>query len=77
MVMDGEDGKLLQAGGGGPFVTYSFYDQDSGRIYIIDGMVFAPGFDKREFLRHMEAIAYTFRTQNDVATAEEALAVAE
>jgi hypothetical protein len=77
MVMDGEDGELLQAGGGGPFVTYSFYDQDSGRIYIIDGMVFAPGFDKREFLRHMEAIAYTFRTQNDVAAAEEALAVAE
>lgn len=76
MVMDGEDGELLQAGGGGPFVTYSFYDQDSGRIYIIDGMVFAPGYDKREFLRHMEAIAYTFRTKNDEA-AEGTLAMAE
>ncbi|NBC18504.1 MAG: DUF4837 family protein, partial [Bacteroidetes bacterium] len=37
--------------GGGPFLTYSFYDQSTGRLYMIDGMVFAPGHEKREFLR--------------------------
>lgn len=50
------------AGMGGPFVSYAFYDEDSGRFYLLDGMVFAPRYAKREFLRQMEAIAHTFRT---------------
>jgi len=58
---------------GGPVVNYTFYDQDQGRIYMIDGMVFAPSFNKREFLRQVESIAYTFRTRQDEekATADE------
>ncbi|MFQ5569983.1 MAG: DUF4837 family protein [Rhodothermales bacterium] len=60
-----EDGRLY-VDGGGPFLTYAFYDQPSGRLYMIDGMVFAPGFSKREFLRQMEVIAYTFRTREEV-----------
>ncbi|NBC17960.1 MAG: DUF4837 family protein, partial [Bacteroidetes bacterium] len=51
--------------GGGPFLTYSFYDQSTGRLYMIDGMVFAPGHEKREFLRQMEVIAHTFRTRQE------------
>lgn len=63
-----ENGDLiLEAGGGGPFLTYTFYDEPSRRIYMIDGMVFAPGFDKREFLRQLEVIAHTFRTRHEVA----------
>lgn len=67
MVGEREDGSLFQFGAGGPFVTYTFYDEPSGRIYMIDGMVFAPGYEKRDFLRHMEAIAYTFRTEAGTA----------
>ncbi|MFV1980955.1 MAG: DUF4837 family protein, partial [Rhodothermia bacterium] len=48
---------------GGPLVNYSFYDEEQRRIYMIDGMVFAPRYNKREFLRQVEAIAYTFRTE--------------
>ncbi len=61
MVLDTE-GQTLQMGMGGSFVTYAFYDQESGRNYLIDGMIFAPGYEKREFLRQMEVIAHTFRT---------------
>lgn len=50
---------------GGPLLNYSFYDEVQRRIYMIDGMVFAPNFNKREFLRQIEAIAYTFRTGED------------
>ncbi len=66
MVGEDEQGEMIQFGMGGPFVTYAFYDQPSGRMYLIDGMVFAPGFDKREFLRQMEVLAYTFRTEESV-----------
>jgi len=67
MVGENEDGGLFQFGGGGPFVSYAFYDQAQDRIYMIDGMVFAPGYDKRSFLRQMEVIARTFRTQQEAA----------
>ncbi|GAB5519279.1 MAG: DUF4837 family protein [Rhodothermales bacterium] len=67
MVGEDENGDLFQYGGGGPFVNYSFYDEDTRRLYMIDGMVFAPSYPKREFLRQLEVIAYTFRTQAEVS----------
>jgi hypothetical protein len=65
MVEREDDGDLTEWGMGGPFVNYTFYDDDSRRLYMIDGMVFAPGYDKREFLRHMETIAHTFQNANE------------
>lgn len=58
-----ENGRKFPFGMGGPFLTYAFYDEPTRRIYLIDGMVFAPNYPKREFLRQLEVIAYTFRTQ--------------
>ena len=68
MIGRDEDRNMVEYGMGGPFLNYTFYDEDTGRLYMIDGMVFAPGYDKREFLRQMEVIAYTFRTRTDVAS---------
>ncbi len=65
MIGHDENGNLIEYGAGGPFVNYSFYDETTRRIYMIDGMVFAPGFEKREFLRHVEIIARTFRLKSD------------
>jgi hypothetical protein len=69
MIGPDDSGEIVPYGMGGPFLTYAFYDQDSGRIYLIDGMVFAPGFRKREFLRQLEVIAHTFRSRTDVDAA--------
>jgi len=66
MVGIDDDGEQVDFGMGGAFVNYAFYDEATARIYLIDGMVFAPGYAKREFLRHMETIAHTFRTQQEV-----------
>ena len=60
-----EYGHKIQFGMGGPFLTYAFYDEETRRLYLIDGMVFAPGYPKREFLRQLEVIAYTFRTRQE------------
>ena len=61
-----DNGVKRQSGMGGPFLTYTFYDQESGRVYMIDGMVFAPGYEKREFLRQVEVIAHTFKSGEEV-----------
>jgi len=57
----------VEYGMGGPFLNYTFYDEETGRLYMIDGMIFAPGYDKREFLRHMEVISHTFWTAEEAA----------
>jgi len=72
MVGEDENGDTIPFGMGGGFLTYAFYDQETSRIYLIDGMVFAPGYAKREFLRQMEVIAYTFRSQAGEAAANQA-----
>jgi len=69
-----ENGEKFPFGAGGPFLTYAFYDEPTGRLYMIDGMVFAPNYPKREFLRQLEVIAYTFRTLQDVAKTEQVAA---
>jgi hypothetical protein len=74
MVGRDDNGDQISYGMGGPFLTYTFYDEPTGRIYLIDAMVFAPGYEKREFLRDMEAIAYTFRTSVDVESEADAAA---
>lgn len=64
LVADGEEeGEFQSMGQGGPFLNYTFYDQDTDRIYMLDGSVFAPGYDKLEFIRQMEVMAKTFRTE--------------
>ncbi|MEQ8323687.1 MAG: DUF4837 family protein [Vicingaceae bacterium] len=42
---------------GGPFVQYTYTDTSGKAIIYIDCYVFAPKFDKREYLRELEAIA--------------------
>ena len=53
---------------GGGYVRYAFVDPETDRLYVYYGMVFAPDrrLDKRAFLRQMEAVAYTFRTEADL-----------
>jgi hypothetical protein len=46
--------------GGGPFFTIAFKDDISGKIYFLDGVVFAPGNEKLPFLQQLEVMARTF-----------------
>jgi hypothetical protein len=43
----------------------------------MDGSVFAPDFDKLEFLRQMEVMAHTFRTQEQSAEEDAAVAASQ
>ena len=51
---------------GGPFRNYTFYDEDSGRIYMIDIAVFFPGGEKEPFLRQLDIMAHSFKTANEI-----------
>jgi len=49
---------------GGPMINYTFYDERTSRIYMIDLSVFAPEYisEKEPFLRQLNIIANTFTT---------------
>jgi len=41
---------------GGPFIHYTFADQEGKKLIHLDGFVYAPKFNKREYLRELEAM---------------------
>ena len=45
---------------GGPFVSHSFYGPDAKEIIVVEAWVYAPRFDKRQYLRQVESIIYSF-----------------
>ncbi len=58
---------------GGPFVNYTLVDEARNRLVILDGFVYAPKFDKRDYLRQLEALIYSLKFpegENQVAVAE-------
>lgn len=44
---------------GGPYISFSFIDEQTNKIINVDGFVYAPQFDKRDYLRQLEAIINT------------------
>lgn len=44
---------------GGPFVSYTMVNEKTNTVITIDGYVYAPKFDKREYLRELQAMALT------------------
>ena len=51
---------------GGPFLSYSFVDEELNRLYYIEGFVYSPGKSQREFIREIGVILSTFQTKNEL-----------
>lgn len=47
---------------GGPFINCVFVDTARQKLHIFDGSVYAPNFKKRDYLRELEAIIYSFNS---------------
>lgn len=54
-------------GMGGPFVNYTFYDENSKRIYMLDGSVYAPKYYKRNLLQQMDVMLQSFFTKDELS----------
>lgn len=51
---------------GGPFVSLTRIDKINKRIVTAEGFVFAPGREKRNLLRQMDAMVYSLLTPQDL-----------
>lgn len=54
-------------GMGGPFVNYTFYDEKSKRVYMLDGSIFAPKYYKRNLIQQVDVILQSFYTKNELS----------
>ncbi len=45
---------------GGPFVSHSFYSKDGKDIIVLEAWVYAAKYDKRQYLRQVESLLYSF-----------------
>ena len=51
---------------GGPFVIHAFYDKNNpGELIVVEGFVYAPRYDKRDYIRQVESILYSFDWKED------------
>ena len=49
---------------GGPFVSHSFYSPDGSEIFVAEAFVYAPRFDKRQYLRQVESLLYSWEWED-------------
>ncbi len=45
---------------GGPFVDHVFLDKEKKKLIVLEAFVYAPRYDKRNYLRQVESIIYSF-----------------
>ena len=57
---------------GGPFVSHSFYSPDGQEILVAEAWVYAPQFDKRQYLRQVESLLYSWEWKEPAQEEENA-----
>jgi hypothetical protein len=45
---------------GGPFINYAFYDEKTRRLYILDGSIYAPKYQKKELIQQLDVMLQSF-----------------
>ena len=50
---------------GGPFVSHSFYSPDGDNVIVAEAFVYAPKYDKRQYLRQVESILFSWEWTKD------------
>lgn len=50
---------------GGPFINYTYIDEKNNRVIMLDGYLYSPRKPKRDLLKQLEAILYTYKQNNN------------
>lgn len=51
---------------GGPFISHTQLDEKNQRVVTIEAFVYAPGQNKRSFIRQLEAVVYSLKLPQDI-----------
>ena len=59
--------ELNSKGMGGPFINYTFFDEKTNRLYMLDGSVYAPKYYKRNLIQQMDVMLQSFMTETELS----------
>lgn len=51
----------------GPFINYTFFDEKSRRLYMLDGTIYAPKYYKRNLIQQMDVTLQSFMTADELS----------
>lgn len=51
---------------GGPFISYTFYDIPTKRIYMLDASVLAPKYFKKSLIQQVDVLLHSFKTEDEI-----------
>ncbi len=49
----------------GPFVSQAFYSKDGSEVIVTEAFLYAPKYDKRQYLRQVESLLYSWEWTNE------------
>lgn len=52
---------------GGPFINYTFYDETTRRIYMLDGAIYAPKYFKKALIQQVDITLQSFLTEKQIS----------
>ena len=52
---------------GGPFINYTFYDEKTKRIYMLDGSLYAPKYYKKSLIQQLDVLLQSFNTGHELS----------
>ncbi len=52
---------------GGPFINYTFYDEATNRIYMLDGSIYAPKYYKKKLIQQVDVLLQSFMTKKELS----------
>ena len=50
---------------GGPFVSHVFYSRDGKDVIVLQAFVYAPKYDKKNYLKQIESVLYSFEWKKE------------
>lgn len=52
---------------GGPFVNYILFDEKTKRLYMLDGSIYAPKYEKKSLIQQVDVILQSFMTIDELS----------
>lgn len=52
---------------GGPFVNYTLFDEKTKRLYMLDGSIYAPKYEKKNLIQQVDVILQSFMTKDELS----------
>lgn len=58
--------------GGGPFLSYTFFDEKTNRIYMLDGSIYAPKYYKKKLIQQVDVTLQSFMPEHELTAEKKA-----